>query len=476
MIYEDQWRKVSLTVPTVPLVLPPGLEIVEQDAYRLVYRPVDQVLGPADVLAGSVPLLHLQADGLGVAYLDVPPPSPLTLSDLREMWDVVADLNLPTPSALPAQGRLLPGAVTPAATLLPEALDRAHAAARQLVAVWPLQEDESRIWRALELPGGREDLAGTDRRAARLPAQIDLRGRSLPIRSLRRVRRDRLWTSHELNRTANVLAELTAELVQGAEQRARAALLQPFYRVAELARSPVPTLDPPLSTWPVSALGCLREFRAALALVDATRSPEGAMRAPLCHLWRLYESWIAATCFKILDSDSRLTRTHDPDIVDGAQWFASWSSAEGFRVILFTQPEIGQNLQDFSGILPEGLRSTSSGLRPDVLICVVTPEERTGILVLDAKRRSALSMDSRDAAEAASKYVWGIRVGGSASDPDAGSAHVTAVLLATTAVPPLMYSAQARITVIQVLPNRPETELREAISQSLVRATVNART
>jgi hypothetical protein len=136
------------------------------------------------------------------------------------------------------------------------------------------------------------------------------------------------------------------------------------------------------------------------------------------------------------------------------------------RVVLLAQAEIGKEPQDFDGLLPGGIRSVSSVLRPDVTMGVVAPKG-VGVFVLDAKRRSAATMDPRDAAEAASKYVWGIRLGGSASEPDDGMVHVTRALLATTAVPPLMISAQARIVGLRVLPSLPVIDLRKTIKQSL---------
>jgi len=468
VVFRDQWREINVSVSGTPLVVPPGLEVAERSMHRIVYVPARvSPLGSADVLAGSVPLLYFGSNGLQVSYLDIPPPLPLTLTDLMTMWDLVVDLGLPIPSSVLAQGRLLPGKAASGLMLMPELLDRAHAAARQLVASWPTKEDQGRIWRALELPGGREDLPGTDRHAGRFPVQVDDWGLRFPIKSLRRVRRDRRWTSQALHQTAARLVRLVDELLKEAEPRARDTMLQPLHQVAELARPPVTRLDPPFSAWPLSARSCLRAFTMALRLIESTRSSEGAARAPLSHLWRLYEAWTAALCFAVLDRNSTFTRENGPEKTEGAEWLTTWRHATGTRVVLIAQADIGREPRDFGGILPEGLFSVTSTLRPDIIMCIVKPGNELSIIALDAKRRSASSMDPRDAAEAASKYVWGIRLGDSTLQVDVGKAHVTRTLLATTAAPPLMISPRSRIVAVRVLPNLPDTELRDAIIQSL---------
>ncbi|MBM9459922.1 hypothetical protein JK386_08395 [Nocardioides sp. zg-536] len=76
--------------------------------------------------------------------------------------------------------------------------------------------------------------------------------------------------------------------------------------------------------------------------------------------------------------------------------------------------------------------------------------ERLRCVVVDAKRRSSVSMRADDAAEAASKYVWGLRIDGPRLDEP--RIDVAQVIIATTALAPSMFSARSRITAARVIP------------------------
>ena len=97
--------------------------------------------------------------------------------------------------------------------------------------------------------------------------------------------------------------------------------------------------------------------------------------------------------------------------------------------------------------LPRGLRSNTSTLIPDVSIFLVTPEDMT-FVVVDAKRRSS-AMRADDAAEAASKYVWGCGRDPGANEP---RIDVEQVIITTTSGAPLMFSEHSRITTTSVTP------------------------
>jgi hypothetical protein len=474
--YRDRWRTVECRLNSPPLIDPPGLEVLERGVGRIVYGPGsgEDTLGGSDLVVGSIPMAYMEGASLKIGYLDVPPPVPLTTDMLLLMWEEVASLGLEMPHGIALQGRLLPGAFSPASALLTDVLDRAHASARVLLARWPREERESSLWRGLELPGGREDLHGTARVAGRLPAQPGPRGTLLPVRSLRRIPSHEEWRSHRLHTAAALLADRADRAMSGVSSEARRLLQRPFLGVADMANPGGRRSDPPVSTWPDAARSCYRTILAALSVLDAIAADRNAPRAPLCHLWRLYEAWVAATCFRVLDN-AGMHQIFGPQRTSAGEWSTCWERSDGGRVAMVAQAQIGRHPETFDGVLPTGIRSVSSDLRPDVLICVVRPDNAVGIVALDAKRRSASNMDARDASESASKYVWGLRVGAQNSGRDPGTAHVSATLLATTAAAPTMNEPASRIAPLRLLPDAPVVELALALDQAIDLANREAR-
>ncbi|AXH95509.1 hypothetical protein DV701_04615 [Ornithinimicrobium avium] len=115
------------------------------------------------------------------------------------------------------------------------------------------------------------------------------------------------------------------------------------------------------------------------------------------------------------------------------------------------------------GRLRHSIRSLTSTLVPDVGVFLMTDHEQR-MVVVDAKRRSALTMRADDVAEASSKYVWGLRV----SPPSDGAPRlaVDRVVLASTAQTPEMYSDHSRIEGSTVVPGR-KSDLMGRVNRAL---------
>ena len=151
VVFRDKWREIAIELPTEPLLVPKGLRTLSRSPGSLVLGPVEnsETLG-ADVMAGSVPLLHIEGDRARVTSLDLPPPPPLTMGDLKTMWRQLIDHELPIPASVAAQGRLPSGHLDLREQLLIDHLEPAHRLARMLLAQWP---QETRVPGAVAAPG-----------------------------------------------------------------------------------------------------------------------------------------------------------------------------------------------------------------------------------------------------------------------------------------------------------------------------------
>lgn len=470
--YRDSWRVAQLEIPSPPFLDPSGLQVVAADPGRVTYGPriANDAAGP-DVIAGFVPLPHLVDGRIRVASLEIPPPKPLSTDALTVMWNDISQLPVPVPRSVPVQARLPPGTSRPAEQLVPEMLDRAHSAARLLATRWPASLEETIEWRGLELPGGREDVRQTLRFGGRMPAQTTRSGIRRPARTARRLLRARPWQSLGLYTLAARLAERTRGLVdaaEGTDAKPMAAVLAPFQAVARQARPTRALVDPPFSNWPEDAVTCYAAMYAALGVIEATKEGLGTRTAPLCHVWRLYEAWVAAQLLCILGQSGRVNNQGGPTSIDGAEWVARWDLIPGGQLFLFAQPHISRDPQTFDGLLPIGVRSITSDLRPDALIFVVTAAGSVGMAAVDAKLRSPGQIDARDVAEAASKYAWGLRL----SEPSAGSsaAEVSATLIAACAKVPTMHHDGSRILAMRLVPGEDHNEANRLVDGLIIRA------
>lgn len=447
VVFRDRWRDVSVELPSEPLLVPRELRTVSRSPGLVVLGPPEHSdqLG-ADIVAGSVPLLYLDGDRARIAWLELPPPAPLTLSDLGAMWQQLADAELPIPASVAVQGRLPSGRLVLHEQLLVDYLEPAHRLARELLAHWPRLRGSRLRWQHLELPGGREDPVLTASRGARFPGLSTARG-PLPARSARRISADPPWTSRTLARAAvRAVHHLRgAEWLGSPEERGT--VERPFLDVAARANLDPTRPDPPLSSWPAQARQLL-ELLLALGAVASATTDERPANAPLCYVWRLYEAWVASEVLLAFDQRDDTVRTGLVTGRPGCEWLASWSTPGG-ELVVCAQLRVGRLPGHLDHTLAFGVRSNTSLLIPDVSIFLVGAD-RVSYVVVDAKRRSAAGMAPDDVAEAASKYVWGLRL-----DPPCGAEpriDVDRAIIATTAAAPTMYSTDGRIDAVTVRP------------------------
>ena len=458
VVFQDRARRSEVLTNGRPVILPQTLVAVEESEDRLVLEPApsDDGLGGADAIAGAIPLICYTPAGPEVFWLEIPPPAPLTMSDLEAMWSEVVGLGVPPPASISAQGRMLPGELSPARQIAYEYVVRAHQACRQLLVGWPKRPATTVRWQHLELPGGREDPALTARHAGRLTGIESPAGHRLPVRSARSVHLDLDWRSNRLAISAHALAEALMTQAWRGTERQRRAFVRPFVDLASRATPLSHHADPPLSAWPTPAKFALEAVLSALAAVNVVSTDRiDGVRAPLCYIWRLYEAWVAARTARILDGLDGWERVSPPakDYAQNAptcEWIGTWQGRRDSRRIHVTaQLEVGKDPSDLNGRSPFGIYSVTSYLIPDVcLVMVDGAGGRAGLLAVDAKRRA--QMLPRDAAEAASKYVWGLRLDTGRGDDEV---QVGRVILATTATPPQMYSPAGRISAVLTLPS-----------------------
>jgi hypothetical protein len=447
VVFRDKWRDVSVVLPTEPLLVPRELRTVSRSPELLVLGPPENSdeLG-ADIVAGSVPLLHLDGDRARVAWLDLPPPLPLTIDDLKVMWQQLTDVGLPIPASVAVQGRLPSGRLELREQLLVDYLEPAHRLARELLAHWPRRRGSQVRWQHLELPGGREDPVLTARQGARFPGVSTARG-TLPARSARRISADPPWTSQTLARAAvRAVRHLRdADWLGSAEERG--VVERPFLDLATRASVDPTRPDPPLSSWPAQARQLLELLLALGAVASATHDQRPTI-APLCYVWRLYEAWVASEVLLAFDQRDDTSRTGLVTGRPGCEWLASWD-VPGGELFVCSQLRVGRTPVHPDHRLPAGVRSNTSVLIPDVSVFLIGADHMAHVVV-DAKRRSGAAMAPDDVAEAASKYVWGLRFG-----PPSGAEpriDVDRAIIATTAAAPTMFSTDSRIDAVSVRP------------------------
>lgn len=401
-----------------------------------------------DLPIGSLPIATLNPNTglLETVFIKIPPPSPLGDADIDEMWSALK--ALPAPARRWVRRRALwtesapqrrPSDFDLFVASLPDLVEFGH----HLLSRWPQRESVDTYWRSIELAGGREDSRATLRSAGRLPTRRGALGQ-IPVKTIR-TRADTVpW---QLTSVA-ILAGEVARRVRLEAGAGHEHLVRPLEGVAERSRSSRRVLDPPASSWPAS----LRMFHnAALDVLAAmTADGHGADRAPLCHLWLLYEAWVSTRVLEHVtslkgrqpDEQPTLIRTHR----GGAAWRASWLGSNEV-VEVWGQLDIGARPQTLCDDPNFTIRSLTSVLIPDVLVASRSSEGYR-VSVVDAKFRTG-AMEAEDAATSASKYHWGLRP--ELSGNPLGISHV---LLATTGEPCKLFDpVMSRITVSTLLPS-----------------------
>ena len=303
---------------------------------------------------------------------------------------------------------------------VPAAISRLARLARS----WPERDVTEIVWRSPEIRGGREDLRETDRSGARL-AGIRRPGRSpIPDRIARRRGTTAPWSSRRLA-TACVAFDRALRKTGDIEVGARPLALvdQVARRAAWQAHGP----DGSISSWPHEVEAAYRAVLKALVALAAAgaghdRVPLSPRMAPIRGLGGRQDARGAR----------RRVRT------GGAPKKRHGGRENGRQRLARVSASTRRQRRDANFLIARGgpgFASVSSDLRPDGLIGLRSPEGAQALVCVDAKQRTSLTaMDPAAVAEAASKYLWGIR---HADDMDRFGTVTT--LIASSAPVPEMY-------------------------------------
>jgi hypothetical protein len=133
----------------------------------------------------------------------------------------------------------------------------------------------------------------------------------------------------------------------------------------------------------------------------------------------------------------------------GSEWVAHWRLGQGNEVKLLAHPQIGKLSSTWSTPPMDVIRSISSDLVPDAVIAVTT-SLGTRLILVDAKERLVSTpMDAMEVAEAASKYIWGIRY----SDSSISDLPIISAIIVSSMPAGQMHSSESRIAAVQCLPS-----------------------
>lgn len=399
-------------------------------------------LGDAPV--GSVPILC--NDGLGgfaIKYLVIPPPKPFSDGEIQAMWDAIGTLPAPVPNSVRRDGLSTIGSVgaglEPSVPALPKVLAIAAALAHR----WPQKETIEPHWRPVDLAGGREDARTTLGRLSQADIFELGDGRRLPSRTARLLRSAEPWRLASL---ASVLKRVRDFLrTQKWEGGARPGDRLLSNAIAYAEPNDRRAVDPPLSSWP----NALRDLHEAAIdfLGGATATIEGSAPAPLCHLWTLYESWVAVQVLTFLVAKLG-TPTQHAKVVgrnsqQGVVWQASWKVGDIGQLHLWCQPEFKQGPRTgYPSIV-----SLTASLIPDVILAFQIGHEQWSVAAIDAKFRGTEKMTSGALGAAGAKYLWGLRFLGASS-----SFALQQVLIVASAGAGTMYHTKAAIEGVAATP------------------------
>lgn len=446
--FQDGNRDVSISAEGRPVALPPSVRVRRQTNGYIEVEPISQGIGSdgPDVLVGELPIPFEVGGRVGLAWLALPPPSPLEQRDVSTMWSRIQDLRYPLPSGNAAQGlhsaAAAGGGDAPSPGL--EILPHAHAAAVGLVAEWPSVESSTSVWRPVDVPGGREDERVTERFAARWPAVRRANDILVPGRTARIVPSKVSWSSSGLSGTAVKVHRALDALgrTTGWDVPPR----RTFDLLARRAWPASPVADPPLSSWPQAAADALRAMRALLATLESAAS--GPRRAPLSYLWRLYEAWVAAELGHALSAIPGVIAVAPPEPGKGCDWHARYQLGAG-EFIVAAQPRLAGAPTSCPPLVDVGLKSVTSVLIPDLLVAWrATTESEWTTTIFDAKHRvTGKPMDAGAVAEAGSKYLWGLR-----RTPD--KRGVNRVVIVSPEDAGSMFSDDSLIDAVRMLPAR----------------------
>lgn len=455
-------RAVSASIDGEVLGWPGSLDAERPTKDRIVMRPRGAaILGSADapdVVVGDVPLLTWSPRlGIKVEVLRVPPPQPFDLASIQTMVDEVLQSPVPRPSSIVDQGRFKAYGRRERrlGALEFEAVAEVAALSERLIAAWPERESRLAEWRPVEVRGGREDAAMTERYGSRKTMAVRQNDRWFPERTARVVASLERWQSRTLANQSRALSSLLKASFPDSPDLVWSRL----DTVAALANPPALTPDPAPSNWPALP----RRLLAAILRAQSVGIAQalGDQHLPATRLWSLYELWVGVICHRAITDELGEPSAETISEADGSgAWLARWDTDKGRHVTLALQYTVGKACHDDAGPALSSVYSLSSDLRPDVLIGVVDQDD-IRLSAIDAKLRTGTKFIASDLAEAASKYLWGIRIG------DQRQVALERTIIATCIEPEGMHSEHSRIVGVRALPGVTEN-LRDQV-RSLVR-------
>jgi hypothetical protein len=457
-------KSVVVELPGEPLLVPAGLRLVRLGLAHWRMEVDQTLIDSTDVLVGRIPILHRAQEGrlTDVTCLNISPPAPFAGNGVEAMWTDLGD-NTWRQALRPMVSPFgaVPGGSVIRSTSgieLPK-LSKARRLAVGMCNSWPSIEDRETVWRPLEVRGGRVDVRATERGGHKASGGLHTNTQLIPERVARVRAIERPWSGRMLSVVAEELAARTEPL-----EASLGLVSTPFRKLGQRAAQGGHNQHTSIASWPNSAQAVYHACLNALAEVINVGSVEGDP-APMCELWRLYETWIGWCVLQALES-----RFGPPTVKlnrgsRGASLRASWSKPFSIDVLL--QQTIGARSVRLTATTDE-IISVSSDLRPDVMIVLgIGPERRANLLVIDAKKRSVhTSMDAWELAEAGSKYVWGIRTNHRDQRP------VSRAIIATTGPAAILHDPEhAQIKAITLLPTLDRGQLELELAAWLTHAT-----
>ena len=427
------------------VLVPDELRVRHHDGVSVVLEPLPgEHEETPDWLVGTVPLVEWdpKSGELGIVELEVPPPPPFAANDAQTMWQEVVAKPVRPLSSIQLQGRTKGGASIAQPGLHAEAVPAALGTLVGLERRWPELETTELIWRPPDVRGGQEDVRSTDRLGAARGGMRTANGTRIPDLTARRRGASLPWGSRRLASACLVLEQALAERSEklaGSPPLARHSVLS----VARRSYAAAPGVDSPPSSWPARGRGA---YKAVLrALVALAAEGGGSESVPLCELWRLYESWTVVVAL-----DALTAQYGAPKELGEIDWAWEWQIGEA-RMRMHSQRAIGATVNREITGHPDGVVSVSSPLIPDLLLSLWREGGKQALICADAKQRwSGSEMQAGDIAEAASKYLWGLRL---ANDPTT-TATTKAIIISSAPVAKMFDEPQSHIGGVHLLPGR----------------------
>ena len=438
------------------LTVPDGLRAHRTDGRVILEASARGTDGAPDVIVGDLPLLYVDPESQlpAVSILHIPPPPPFGGDDIADMWSLVAGSDVPIPDSVPAQARQLGSGEVLAAGLDGHAVPLAIGSLLRMLRRWPQYETTEIVWRPPDVRGGREDVRVTDRLGARRAGRRRVGAPPIPDLTARRRGASVPWGSRQLATACVALGSVLRDREQNHQAARTFALIDHSARMAsQYSQGGEATL----SSWPQDAQA---SYRAILrALIQLALTGPGAQAIPLCHLWRLYEAWVAVKTYEVMS-----TAMGVGELIEATAWTRRWTTSTGVEIRLHLQATVGRAPDDTIAGASPGFISVSSDLRPDALVALSHPSGSQAMICVDAKQRtSSTAMEGAAVASAASKYLWGLRH----ADNPHRFATMRTLIASSAPVPKMHDAAQSRIDASFMVPSGGDGRFAESLLAAL---------